>query len=201
MLSQAILVCSSHQPFCFHILAGSLSSPKKSTPLESSKSRLFFQNTRGGGTAKIASLESTTSRLFFPALFASQLRPRLRSLSLRPGASLASQSGPLCFNLCVNSAPSAPLRYPFSSVFVFVAPARCGRPLFSQRYESLIPQLSCFHIHTKPQGCPQLRHPRLGRRFCQPTQISPSVFGNQAFRLLLQCLGVAMCNFCGFPAY
>ena len=154
VLSQAILVCSSHQPFCFHILAGSLSSPKKSTPLESSKSRLFFQNTRGGGTAKIASLESTTSRLFFPALFASQLRPRLRSLSLRPGASLASQSGPLCFNLCVNSAPSAPLRYPFSSVFVFVAPARCGRPLFSQRYESLIPQLSCFHIHTKPQGVP-----------------------------------------------
>src|SRR5712664_1231376 len=48
VLPRPILACSSRQPLCFHILAASLSSPKKSTPLESNKSRLFFQNTRGG---------------------------------------------------------------------------------------------------------------------------------------------------------
>ncbi len=34
-------------------LAASLSSRKKSTPLESSKSSLFLQNTRGGGTSTL----------------------------------------------------------------------------------------------------------------------------------------------------
>jgi hypothetical protein len=48
VLPRPILACNSRQPLCFHILAASLSSPKKSTPLESSKSRLFFQSTRGG---------------------------------------------------------------------------------------------------------------------------------------------------------
>jgi hypothetical protein len=35
----------------FHTLAASLPAPKKSTPLQSSKSSLFFGNTRGGGTS------------------------------------------------------------------------------------------------------------------------------------------------------
>ena len=61
---------------CFQYFAASWTSPKKSTPLQSSKSSLFLQNTRGGGAAKIASLESTISRLFFPPLFATQLSPR-----------------------------------------------------------------------------------------------------------------------------
>jgi len=43
-------------PLCFHQLAASLSSPKKSTPLQSSKSRLFFGNTRGGGVSLCASV-------------------------------------------------------------------------------------------------------------------------------------------------
>jgi hypothetical protein len=111
MLPKIIPVCSSTQPFCFHILAGSLSSPKTSTPLESSKSRLFSQNIRGGGTAKIASLESTTSRLFFPApCLQVSYAPVSRSLSLRLDASLAIQSAPFfsaaastsrCLRLCV----------------------------------------------------------------------------------------------------
>jgi hypothetical protein len=37
------------QDLSFQPLAGSFLSPKKSSPLESSKSSLFFQNTRGGG--------------------------------------------------------------------------------------------------------------------------------------------------------
>ncbi len=37
------------QVTCLHQLAASLASPKKSTPLHSSKSSLFFGNTRGGG--------------------------------------------------------------------------------------------------------------------------------------------------------
>jgi hypothetical protein len=44
VLPQTIPVCSSPQPLCFQRFAASLSSPKKSTPLESTKSRLFFQN-------------------------------------------------------------------------------------------------------------------------------------------------------------
>jgi hypothetical protein len=37
------------QDLSFQPLADSFASPKKSSPLESSKSSLFFQNTRGGG--------------------------------------------------------------------------------------------------------------------------------------------------------
>src|SRR5260370_20975717 len=40
-----------HQVTCFPQLAASLPSPKKSTPLQSSKSSLFSENTRGGGTS------------------------------------------------------------------------------------------------------------------------------------------------------
>src|SRR6266851_2016151 len=36
--------------FAFQSLAASCAAPKKSTPLESDKSSLFLQNTRGGGT-------------------------------------------------------------------------------------------------------------------------------------------------------
>ena len=39
------------QDLLFQPLADSFTSPKKSSPLESSKSRLFFQNTRGGGVS------------------------------------------------------------------------------------------------------------------------------------------------------
>ncbi len=42
-------------------LAASLSSPKKSTPLESSKSSLFLQNTRDGGVLSSSNLEPPTS--------------------------------------------------------------------------------------------------------------------------------------------
>ena len=41
-------------PFCFHTLADSLSSPKKSTPLQSSKSSLFSENTRGMGSTSVS---------------------------------------------------------------------------------------------------------------------------------------------------
>jgi hypothetical protein len=144
VLPQTILAGDSSQPFCFHILADSWSSPKNSTPVESSKYRLFPQNTRGGGAAKIASVESTTSRLFFLTLFASQLRPRLCRPSQRPDASLASQSGPLCFNLCVNSAPSAPL-YPGAAkgALSFLFPLRFCR-------SCPLPAALCFHNDTNP---------------------------------------------------
>src|SRR5260370_24613076 len=37
-------------PLSFHAIAGSFALSKNLSPLESSKSRLFLQNTRGGGT-------------------------------------------------------------------------------------------------------------------------------------------------------
>ena len=126
-----------------------------------------FRKTPGvGGAAKIASLESTTSRLFFRALFASQLLLLLcesfSGTSIRPCRS----NLPNSFSLCVNSALSAPLRYPLSSFLP---------PFVLQRCESLVPQLSCFHIHTKPQGAPQVRHPWLPSPILPPTQISPNL--------------------------
>ena len=63
------------QDLSFQPLAGSFLSPKKSSPLESSKSSLFFQNTRVGVSLKIPLLESTRSRLFFPDPFATWLLP------------------------------------------------------------------------------------------------------------------------------
>ena len=46
----------------FQQLAASLSLPKKSTPLQSSKSRLFCQNTRGGVPSAISVLRSQCPR-------------------------------------------------------------------------------------------------------------------------------------------
>src|SRR6266849_10596412 len=56
----------------FHALAASLSLPKKSTPLQSSKSSLFFGNTRGGG-APLRSLYSDLSALCVALLPASHV--------------------------------------------------------------------------------------------------------------------------------
>jgi hypothetical protein len=42
------VVCEGPLPLYFHQLAASLALPRKSTPLQSSKSRLFLQNTGGG---------------------------------------------------------------------------------------------------------------------------------------------------------
>jgi hypothetical protein len=42
------VVCEGPLPLSFHQLAASLALPRKSTPLQSSKSRLFLQNTGGG---------------------------------------------------------------------------------------------------------------------------------------------------------
>jgi hypothetical protein len=38
-------------------------------------------------------------------------------------------------------------------------------PLFSYSYKPLLPQLPCFHIHTKPPGC---HHPSLAPRTSSP---------------------------------
>jgi hypothetical protein len=67
-----------------HILSGlpplvfSCRSFSHSLPLFSIACRLFYQNTRGGVSPEISLLESTTSRLFFFALFATQLPRRGR---------------------------------------------------------------------------------------------------------------------------
>jgi hypothetical protein len=74
------------QDLSFQPLAGSFTSPKKSSPLESSKSSLFFQNTRGGVSLKIPLLESTRSRLFFPDPFATWLPPGRRPSQFCLGA-------------------------------------------------------------------------------------------------------------------
>ncbi len=50
-------------PLCFHQLAVSLASPKKSTPLQSSKSGLLFGNTWGEGVPLCDSLCSDLSAL------------------------------------------------------------------------------------------------------------------------------------------
>jgi hypothetical protein len=49
------------QVLSFHQLAASLSLPKTPTSLQSSKSRLFFGNTRGGVPLHFSLLESATS--------------------------------------------------------------------------------------------------------------------------------------------
>ena len=69
MFPRPILVCSSRQPLCFHILAASLSSPKKSTPLQSSKSSLFSQNA-GVGWASPMLLRDTRGGVYPPFLSA-----------------------------------------------------------------------------------------------------------------------------------
>ena len=146
-------------PFVF-IFLHALCRRQKSQLLWNQANPDSFRKTPGvGGTAKIASLESTTSRLFFLTLFASQLRPRGSPVflcapmppwrsNLLPSFS-AFASTPRSLRLGVILAPA-----------VFVAPARCGGPLFSQRYELLFPparrtlggQPLCIHNHPHCPG-------------------------------------------------
>jgi hypothetical protein len=98
-------------------------------PVFSTTSSLFFQNAGVGVPPQIPLLESTTYRLFFCA-------PSAKRLTVRPSP----ESFPRALG-----AVACPDRVGVANP-VFV------RPLFSQPYESLFPQLPCFHIHTKPRG-------------------------------------------------
>ena len=159
VLPQTIPVCRSHQPFCFHILARSLSSPKKSTPLESSKSRLFSQNTRGGGYRenRVFGINNIQT-LFSDSVCKSVTPPGLSGLSLRPDASLAIQSTPFFFSLCVNSAFSAPGRYPRACRFCRACPLRRAfvfttiRTAFPPARRTLGGQPLCIHNHPHCPG-------------------------------------------------
>src|SRR5712664_3706928 len=81
VLPRPILACSSRQPLCFHILAASLSSPKKSTLLESNKSRLFFQNAGGWGYRKNRSFGINNIQTLFAATACNSV-PNSESLSV-----------------------------------------------------------------------------------------------------------------------
>ena len=89
-------LCNSLQPFCFHTFAASLTSPKKSTPLESNKSSLFFKITRGGGVPQKSRLWNQQHPDPFCRLCLqfSYGFPPTPNLSLCLGASVAIQSAP-----------------------------------------------------------------------------------------------------------
>jgi len=133
VLPQTIPVCRSHQPFCFHILARSLSSPKKSTPLESSKSRLFSQNTRRGGGRENRVFGINNIQTLFSDSVCKSVTP----------AALRSFSAPRCL-------PGDPI---YSLLF---QPLRQLRVLCASALSSRLPFLSrlpaavglCFHNDT-----------------------------------------------------
>src|SRR6266852_2061974 len=119
---------SSLNPGLFIRLQTLLHSQKKSTPLESSKSGLFLQNTRSGGTR-------------------SGTRPLHRSAKTPLCKSFACHS---YANTRDGGATAAP-------VSASVSPCLCGNPnfvrrLFSHTYKSLFPQSLLFHIHANPPG-------------------------------------------------
>jgi len=91
-------------------------------PLFSITSSLFLQNTQGGGTSAHLAFGINNIQPF-PAPSCNELSP-----------------------------PQSRVSFPVS---FFAFRASCldfSRPLFSKPYESLFPQLPCFHIHTKPRG-------------------------------------------------
>jgi hypothetical protein len=93
-------------PLYFHQLAASSSLSKKSTPLQSSKSSLFCQNTRGGGIPAGSAVCGDASDFFLCALCASVANP-IFSATCRLLVSLASlfRTRTLCFQQVPASFP------------------------------------------------------------------------------------------------
>ena len=111
--TQTTLPATSY-PLSFQSTGASLPSFFTRRPLFSIACSLFSENTRGGGTStKIAPLESATSSLFFPPLFAKQL----------PQPSVLPSLG-------VSAPPRQSIYCPF--VFIFLQIAFPATPFFSQ---------------------------------------------------------------------
>src|ERR1700737_2206334 len=111
-------------PLSFHIVAASLPSFSHFRPLFSITSRLFLQNTGGGGTRGNRSFGISSLRTLFPAPVYNSVNAVVpRSLSVRS-------------RLSGYPRPSPP-------------PSASPVPSFSLLYASLFPQPLSFHIHTK----------------------------------------------------
>jgi hypothetical protein len=115
------------QHLSFQPLAASLPSFCDSHPLFSTAYSLFSQSTRGGVPPKISLLESTTSRLFFPDLFATQLSQSPGSPSVPPG-------NRICWPFVFTT-----LRIPFPATPLFSHPSKTSGGVGS--HVSQTPQL------------------------------------------------------------
>src|SRR5216684_3902074 len=109
-------------PLSFQAIAASLRSPKKSNPLESSKSSLFLQNTRGGGTPTNLPFGISNFQPLFSVPVCKTVTPAVNpAFCPRLGASAAIDLLPLCFHTLTN---------PFShKPFLFISiqnPRGCG---------------------------------------------------------------------------
>ena len=175
MLPQTILACSSRQPLCFHILADSLSSPKKSTPLESSKSRLFSQNTRGGGYQKNRAFGINNIQALFSDSVCKSVTPAPLPPFSAPRCLPGDPIRSLLFSLCVNSAFSAPRRYPCGALR-FCRPCPLQRAFVFTTIRIPCPATFLFsNPYKTPRGAPQVRLPWLPSPILPPTQISPNL--------------------------
>jgi len=167
VLPQTVLACCSRQPFCFHILVDSLSSPKKSTPVESSKYRLFPQNTRGGGYRKNCVCGINNIQTLFSG-------PVCKSVTPPPlGVFLCASMPPWRSNLPPSSQPLRQLRALCASALSFVFALS---PFVFTTMRTPGPATLLFsHPYKTPGGAHQVRLPWLPSPILPPTQISPNL--------------------------
>ena len=144
MSSTQLPPAAASYPFSFQSAAASFALSKKSSPLESSKSSLFWQNTRGGGTPENRPFGINNFQPLYRAPVCNLVTPDagLTRICSSPAASRSSVSPathypPLTthFSSFSTTHYSLPTTHLFSSSFIFITLriAFPATPVFSKR--------------------------------------------------------------------